>query len=480
MKAHLTLILFCLSLMASAQDYQLFNTGSKKSFITDDTLTSTYNLAFDSVTYLGETVFFHPYKDLNKEQYVDDTICQHWGDCILKNKGRWIGDSIVQSGKVYDFENKWGNHATFDFNIALNESSVFFEDVTQRFSMTREVNDIIDFHGYVDSVKRYSITHTDLEGNPKDSPLNNREIVVGKNLGLISFFRIDIFPLIGVPLHLNGNIAPDAGFYQLTNKEIYDYFPGDVIQYKDYHSSPQYSLYSRSYIKDEFLQRNETTDQLNYVVRRESFDVGSSFISIDTINLSYDKSEVIATIPFDDESYSFAYGIKSLEVTDYCGLRLWTYGMYDGDYDFYPDCDIWCSVDVGGTLGWKYKRYVAGLGIYDDSFSSARPEGSSYGTEIVYFSKNGHTCGTEVISYQELKFPDAGLVIVPNPASGFFSIKGITELSDLSITDLNGKVILEPGQYKGGNVDITNLKSGVYVVALSSDKSKSFGKLVVL
>lgn len=480
MKPLTVLVLFFISFTVAAQNYSLLNPASGKSFITDDTLTETYNLAFDSVTYLGETIFFHPYKELNVEEYVDDPDCQHWGECIRKNKGRWIGDSIVQNGNVYDFKNEWGNHVTFNFNLALNESTVFFENLMERFSMTFEAYDLIDFHGYADSVKRYRITHTYLEGNPQNSLLNNQEIIIGKSLGLISFFRIDSFPLIEVPLQLNGNMAPDAGFYELTNKDIFDYYPGDVIQYENYHSWPWFGLYSRTYIKHQFLERNETPDQLNYKVRRESFDVDSSFITTDTINLSYAKSEVITTIPFDDESYSFAYGNKSLKVTDYCGLPLWTYGMYDGDYDFYPDCNIWCSVDMGGTQGWNYKRYVAGIGIYDDSFSSAPPQGHSYGTVIVYFSKNGHTCGTEVIGYPELKKPDDALVILPNPANGFFALKGIKESSDISITDLNGNIAVEIKGYKGGNINISNLTPGVYAVTLNSIKRSGFAKLIVM
>jgi len=479
MKPLNVLALFFISFTVTAQNYSLFNPASGKSFITDDTLTKTYNLSFDSVTYLGETVFFHPYKDLNLEEYIDDPDCQHWGDCIRKNKGRWIGDSVVQNGNVYDFENRWGNHVTFNFNLALNESTVFFEDVMQRFSMTLEAYDLIDFHGYADSVKRYRIAHTDLEGNPQNSPLNNREIIIGKSLGLISFFRIDSFPLVEVPLQLNGNMAPDAGFYQLTNKDIFDYYPGDVIQYVDYHSWPWYGLYSRTYIKHQFLERNETPDQLNYKVRRESFHEDSTFITIDTINLSYDKSEVVATIPFDNNSDGFIYGNRLLEVYDYCGLPLWTYFMYDSDYEYYPECDLWCMVDVGGTLGWNYKRYVAGLGIYDDSFSSARPEGNSYGTVIVYFSKNGHTCGTEVIGYPDKKDFTQEVKIIPNPASESFVVRGEISVSDLTLTNIDGKIVMQVPSYKGESLNISNLKPGIYIVTVKNNEQLGFCKLVV-
>lgn len=101
-----------------------------------------------------------------------------------------------------------------DLYHAPRKPQIFYEDELQRFSISRVSPgaDTMSILGMIDSVYRYQISHTDLQGNFINSGLNSREIIIGKQLELISFFRIDSFPQVLKPLILMGNESADAGF----------------------------------------------------------------------------------------------------------------------------------------------------------------------------------------------------------------------------------------------------------------------------
>lgn len=92
-----------------------------------------------------------------------------------------------------------------------------------------EVTEIL---GIPDTIRKFRISHYDAEGNPINSALHYHEIITGKKLGLISFFRIDQFPETLLPLELVGDTEPETGLTQIIYADIHDYQPGDVIQYR--------------------------------------------------------------------------------------------------------------------------------------------------------------------------------------------------------------------------------------------------------
>lgn len=482
MKSNFTLILFCLSLLASGQNYQLFNMNSRKVFKTQDELAKTFSLVFDSVIINTTSTVYYPYKTVGDVGYESDT-CPVWGQfCYHQDKPSWLGSEVQFTEGGYNFITNTGSSVVMNFNLAPLQAHIFYEDDLQCFSISRVSPgaDTMNILGTVDSVQRYQISHTDLQGNLINSVLNTWEIIIGKELGLVSYFRIDSFPQVLEPLVLMGTESPDAGFYQLTNESVYDYLPGDIIQTRVYYNDPLYPELSwTKYITDSFQERYETSDSLKYKVNREIYIPSSSSFTVLTTWLKYRKDVVIADIPFDWKGTEAILN-GSLKVIDYCGLNLWTFHSWDGHLSYCSAENSWCESDAFGFTSTN-QVYVEGIGLYDyQSGVLGPPSNTSSGSEINYFSKQGVECGEKVVGLDDHLIANNTLVITPNPTIGSFRIDGINSKAELQIVDVNGRILLDVKNYQSQSlVDISKLPSGMYLVRLIDGKSAKNGKLIV-
>lgn len=482
MRNYLVIVIIFLSITVKAQNYQLFNAETKKVFKTTSELATTFSLVFDSVIVNTSETVYYPYKTVGDVEYVSDT-CPVWGlYCYKQDMPSWLGSEVIYSGEHYSFITNTGSLLDMNFNLAPLQAHIFYEDDLQRFSISRVSPgaDTMNILGTIDSVQRYQISHTDLQGNFINSVLNTWEIVIGKQLELISFFRIDSFPQVLEPLILMGNESPDAGFYQLTNDRIFDYLPGDVIQWFDYFNWPLYpELSYRNYFTDSFIERHETSDSLIYKVIREIYIPDSSSLTVDTTWLKYRKDEVIANIPFEWIGTEIIRE-GSLQVMDYCGLNLWTFNYWDGDLEYCSEENSWCYFDEFGFTSTS-KAYVEGIGLYEyHSGVHGPPTNTSSGSGINYFSKQGVECGEKVVGIDDHPIESNMLIITPNPASGSFRIDGIISEAELLVVDINGRSVLEVKDYQSKSlVDISKLSRGMYLVRLIDGKSAKNGKLIV-
>lgn len=476
-------LFFLVSFLSYGQDYQLFNASSRKVFRTTSDLAETYSLVFDSVVMQGSDYVYFPYKSLSDSGYYSDT-CYMWNnECYFMNFPTWMGSHVQKAGDVYNFFTLDNAILSFNFNLAPLQSHVFFQDSIQRFMINRMSPgiDTMNVLGINDSVIRYQISHTDLQGNIIDSPLNSWQIIIGKQLGLISFFRVDVFPSVLVPLTLMGNESPDAGFYQVTNATIYNYSPGDKIQYSqsyNYPLNPQ--LNTLEYITETFLERIETTDSLKYKVYREVYVPDSSQYSTSTLWVNFKKDIVIADIPFDRIESEMLLS-SDLKIQDYCGLQLWTYNNFsDSRYLMYcTEENSWCGFDVFGYTDNDI-IYVEGLGIYDLRRGTPGPiTNSSFYQKINYFKKNGTECGELIVGINDKLLKNAITTISPNPATEFFYISESMTSSNLIIYDQNGSIVLNINNYQSGEkVDISAFVPGCYMVRLIDGKTCRNGKLI--
>ena len=76
----------------------------------------------------------------------------------------------------------------------------------------------------------------------------------------------------------------------------------------------------------------------------------------------------------------------------------------------------------------------------------------------------------------------AAIGIFPNPASDHFYVKMEDAIeANISLSDLNGKLVLKKAIFEVLNqVDISNLKLGIYALRVVSKSSNLVAKLVVL
>ncbi|HLO89627.1 MAG TPA: T9SS type A sorting domain-containing protein [Lentimicrobium sp.] len=482
MKSIFTILLSLFTLISSAQDYQLFNVNSKKVYRTQEVLSKSYSLTFDSASINSSATILYPYRKLDIQE-TPPTLCHPWGGgCYARNSATWMGESVIQKPNGdYTFITQSNDSLNFDFTLAPIEANIFYQDENQRFSLSVSAIPMDTFHfaGVIDTVKRFPISHTDLEGNIINSALNNYEIIIGKHLGLINFFRIDSFPQLLTPLQLLGNENPPAGIYHLTNAMIYDHQPGDEIQYYKYSHNAQWpQLNSRQYIKHTFLTRNETEDSLIYEIKVKSFYVDSTMVSFDTISVSYEKNEEVAILPFDfNHSYGQYYNTE-FSVEDHLGDLNWTYKTDDHySLDYCEDDGLWCSSDDHDALS---NSYVLGLGLYKTLYEDL-PSYNYNGMEVIYYRKNGIEHGNEAIVGINYLQNETITNIIPNPAEEKFRIEGnFINGCIVRINDFNGRTVLQVDKYlKNQPIDISNLNSGIYLINVVDSTNVYTGKLLI-
>jgi hypothetical protein len=129
--------------------------------------------------------------------------------------------------------------------------------------------------------------------------------------------------------------------------------------------------------------------------------------------------------------------------------------------------------------------YVLGLGLYKDYYYKwyPGPDNTSHGNGeyIVYFVKNGISCGDEIIVGQsEYREPEISLNISPNPAMSSISIT-VSENTSGQITfyNLEGQELVHfDMKEQKMNLDVTNFKSGVYILKYSGNNFIKTAKFI--
>ncbi|MBK6967348.1 MAG: T9SS type A sorting domain-containing protein [Bacteroidales bacterium] len=468
----IALFLFALTLSASAQNYKLFNAGSRMVFTEYPVADSSYSLAFDTVTTTGSDSVYFPYCGVD-DSYITSENCQFWGppECSPQIKPIWIGRKILTAnGRVYLFFNNQGDTLNFDFGLQTGETSLFYEDAIQRFQLFSEGPDTITSLGMVDSARIYRILHTDLQGNVMNSALNNQEIIIGKYIGLIRFFQVDQFPAVLKPLGILGNSSPESGMFKLTNALIYDHQPGDEIQYNEYHfipDGPPYENYDR-FIKYVYVDREDTQDSIIYLVNRTVFDMGESNEVTTSLTLKYSRNGFIAVVPYDKIYPDYIIHNRYLKIVDYCGLPLWTYSIKPQYLTYCGEENCWGPMDIPGPPPNEETSYVAGLGLYLDESYIFIPNWEYYqGKKITYFKKNGITCGEEaIVGLNNQPLPDYSVNIFPNPAGDKLFIKSAFAIDGtILILNMNGQIVHESMlENSFAEISTENLSQGIYMI----------------
>ncbi|MCF8304511.1 MAG: T9SS type A sorting domain-containing protein [Bacteroidales bacterium] len=486
MKKLIPILFVCMSMMAYGQDYKLFNANSRKLFASHPDADSTYGIAFDSTAIIMADSLYYNFTGL--DEWFEPDTCEFWGGtaCIKQDKPSWIGWKAVRTNEgIYSFLVNEDMALAFDFEIPVGDSIHFYVDPTQIFYLVNKGRDTTTILGVPDSARFYRIAHYDDEGNPINSALHQEQIIIGKEMGLTRFFRLNGFPELLEPVYLVANNSPEAGLVKITNEILYDYQPGDVIQYQDYYSMPDgppWNNYEK-YIKRHILNRTETQDSLIYNVRRTVFELGEEDEVVDTITISYYKYEVIDEIPYHYIDQDQFLHDHQLYQKVFCDTSLWSY-VETPEYLTYCQADnCWGPYDTFGPPPQQVTNYVMGLGLYRYYESVVSPDNHyTINYEIVYFKKNGMECGEEVIvgTKEPLKVKET-FHLYPNPAYNQLAVEiiGIPN-GTLIITNLSGQSIMQTTFNTSlFNLDINHLSPGVYLVKLISGNTAAVRKLVV-
>jgi hypothetical protein len=489
MKNLLGLSLILLSFFSYSQDYKLFNAGSKKLYTSYPIAGLTSGVAFDSVMMMGNDSVYFNYTAVNNEIIMESDTCEFWGgpSCYHQDRPLWFGSRIIfDNANNYSFITELNDTLSFNFDLLPGDSSLFYQDSSQYFYIVFEGADTSTILDIPDSAKYYRISNYDISGNTINSPLNNEKIIIGKEMGLAGFFRIDSFPLVQQPIFLVGYLSPAAGIISLTNEMVYDHHVGDEIQYLDqyyYLDGPPWFNYT-NYITHTFLDRIDTQDSIIYTVERLTYKTDSNLLIQDTINLKYNRNNVIAESPFDKLDQDNTLVLTNFFKADYCGFSLWTYSR-DAKYKIYcPTDNCWGDYDIPGPPPDQEKIFVCGLGLYldKDALSAPPPQGYYHIYNIIYFKKDWIECGEEVIvNIDEPMVPAFRIDIYPNPAKDQLFVRANGNAEGIIIlSDINGRQLKKVSiQDQLTSIDTGGLKSGMYFVKFVNDYFVEVQKIII-
>lgn len=446
---------------------------------------NTYSLSIESAKLIGTDSIYYNFFSLNSDWFESDT-CEFWGssDCIKQNAPAWTGTKMKYDNiETYHFYNLYNDSLTFSFNTEIDGPLQFYRDSIQQFNMMFVGTDTLTILGQLDTARFFSIQHSDLDGNTIDSPLNGHQIVISKLFGLVQFFIVESFPEVLKPLFLIGSESPTAGLRRLTNEMLYDYQPGDELQYRETSwyqpPAPPWYYYTR-YRKWVFLERNETVDSLNYIIRQELFYEDSVGIEIDTIAKIYLRSESIAEIPF--EKYDGS--TKTLRFVEYCDKSRWTYTRNYTEGPVFCDADTcWGSGDTNGPPESWYSSYVVGLGLSSSRYSQSFEYGFDIQKNLIYHQINGEACGGQIyVGIDNFVKRKDKIIIQPNPASHQVQISADADIHQMVVKDLSGHTQLSQSNFSNTTtIDISRLSNGLYFVSiLLENGQRQTSKLVVL
>lgn len=144
---------------------------------------------------------------------------------------------------------------------------------------------------------------------------------------------------------------------------------------------------------------------------------------------------------------------------------------------------------LGGSKGIK-KIWISNNGdpISEVVYTLTNPtnkflSSSHYGTRMIFAGFVGAGMGTNVhivIDYTtgivEAVLPDIN--IYPNPSKDWIKIDGLSEVSNIQIFDVTGKLILSQEYQVDDRIDISNLTVGMYILNIRNSEGSSSKKII--
>ena len=431
---------------SQAQYYKPFTAKTKKLFSQDPVPTNGYSLAFDSATVDGTDSVYYHFGALDVGSTYEDPNCSGWGPpyCYRTDQPIWPGTFFrADNMGTYWFGTVGGDTLHFNFAASIGDTSTFYVDAVQRFSFVKSGPDTMSILGYTDSVYTYVIQHTDLAGSPIASELQHDAVIVGKALGLVRFFRVDLFPQVLQPLAMLGNLDPPLGMYRITTAMIEDHQPGDVVQFKTYTGGTLPNGQPFTYHTTTFLSRSDTPDSVFYDVAWESFNITSGANNSGTSIAGYSKNEVYAELPF--EKFNGSFNTFTLSSPWSC-MPLWI--LYRNDAPSFgpcPDGNCWVAADTQGPPPSSYGSVLLGLGVtsyfYQDPFTPWDPYYFEI-RDLVYFKKDGVECGQEIHLGIAENNRQARIELLPNPTKDNLVITSSSRMDRIDILNTGGQIVL--------------------------------------
>lgn len=477
------LLLLLLSSMSFAQDYTPFSESTSKRFFSAGNATDN-NFFFHatSTNILGDSTIFDQYYTKQNDGIPGEqpSGCIFWGGTTDERLDTtWLGNQLNWNAvsRELALKNEASVAIVFDFNLSIGSSAQFYSDGTTNYFIEHTATNLESFLGVSDSVQIYTVSAFDNVGSPASSALNNFEIRLSKNYGLLSFINCYDFPSVQQGYELQGQTNPLIGTYQLTYDEAYPWQLGDVLQYYS-SNTPSGGFPKYAYHTLTVTDRTETVDSViityDALVQETNTSLPSSWIyGINYDPIRYKKGDAIWEKPWNFAKTAFEQNIPDVNASEESISICSTNRQFVTRESFINYCDscmCYGSYDGFGTSVHD-RFYTENLGIHRYVSTAYGPITGFNGAELVYWNVNGEECGTFWNSQDELFQFD--LSIAPNPTKDIVKIEADQQIESIRVLDLSGRIIyIEKNiNQKMAEISLASFQKGAYILEVAANGS---------
>lgn len=374
----------------------------------------------------------------------------------------------------------WVNNGTLPpfaipYTLQANQEFPFLQINDTTYTWKSEGLAKASFLGTSDSVLTLRIIVRDNLGQElTNHPLHQKAFIISKNHGALNWLGKlekspyaypDLFSCVGIS-------NPDLAESGLSQKDVYDIFPGDEV----HHIEDQYYYggYQASYWKWVCVDRDTVGNEQIRIIRQNTkrsvdMDADSRKDTFWTNTLNYRDTLIISLT--DIPVFPFMVGNQAFPAGD-------NYAVYGPHYipnvkGFHITSaektgNLWCeTVIIDQAFG---TNCFEGLGCYKYFFSGLAPFGSR--DQVIFYSKENSSWGTPLpdsvfsntVSVSD-PLSQEPMRVFPNPGTSIITLSNVADQTMIEIFDLTGKQVWRGSNHPQG-IDLSELSAGMYHIRL--------------
>lgn len=460
-----------------SQNYQCFSPGKEYIFLSDATGYATIKI--DSLETLAQDSVYYFYPVIR--------LSQNQSTCYRVDAPSWMGSKMVKKPNgEHVFFNLENDTVRILANSPVGTSWTCYQNDSLTIEAYVENISIMEFIGITDSCKSLSLQAYNDQNNPVPHPINDYEIIISKQYGIIKSPGLGQFPGLAsgneysffyypqTEFTLSGVSNPQLGVQNLKWFEIYDFQPGDEIHIRETSSIvyPMMTYWDTTLTITKYVDRADYDDSIVYTISKIQKHVHVTDTSSTTnVTTVYGSSIVHQNEAFDQ---------PPLTPISNDGNSAYVYTMHDNpthagvlktkisgaDFLYFANDTCWYQVLSDGCF--PAKQYYSGLG--GPYFECYGWMSQTWKRKLVYYKKGDNEWGNPLYIDTTLNIDNAPannskLKIYPNPVSEKLTVENVNDIPGLVFRLYNAqgaKLRTQKLQDTFTRIDISNLAPGLY------------------
>ncbi|HYD22796.1 MAG TPA: T9SS type A sorting domain-containing protein [Flavipsychrobacter sp.] len=457
------------------QDYNPFTPGTDRFFINAGGYLR--GMRIDSVTTIGPAQVYHPFRSP-----------RNYYQTLNNDGGSWLGKHVTRlPGDTFYFDNLWNDTVVIRSQALLNDTWTMYDDATSIYYLATLTSiDTMTVLGSLDSIKTITINAFDASQPLTSDPLDNKQIILSKNHGLVQTMDLFTFPAhapgqpyqdsidrlldINPPTNTSKYIFSLIEFTVPTQIEIYDYEIGDAFGKKGW----EVGFFDKEWIDTVMSKNIVSSNQIEYTIRTNKKLINQYGWNYSSIISTYTATNAPAFAMYkmpEESNQGYVYYYYPLDAAR-CHLSA-KYVLKD-NFIFFP---------TYGNCGFWY-HYKKGLGLIDYAECFSLDVGDSQADWMVYSRKNGQPCGylADPVNLERLESTTYKFDVYPNPSNQTLFIKNPNQNQlYLSLSNIYGQQVANiQGKNETITISTANLVPGIYNLRTTNTEGQSTNTSILI